>query len=375
MASQNINNSIIPQIEYEVESILDYRNVPIVDPRTNNYKIIKEYLIKWLGYEEQTWEPESNLEHCQTLLKKFKKKMKSENAKKGRMAKKAKKIDITPNEFHTNNELLEAKNSYKSSIKKPSILKNPKSCLKVSKFNSFSRVRKNKALEKSHSFNIPTTIKKYKNSKEEEFTNSRTIITEFKYNNEFFKMTKFENIQEKENILFKSEKIKNYFPKVPKNSPISTDFKNFKKLVPSFLDVMNAKNEKNLINENREINALGNSPSYSTINEDNKFEERKITDANMEQCIIDNNKYLEDINKNKNIEFSSICEIRIPHNYNDSISILGKFKVDDKYELINGKSDSKIFPQNEVMKYYENIMKTSLKGKKLVFTRNIYENS
>ena len=188
-------------------------------------------------------------------------------------------------------------------------------------------------------------------------------------------MTKFENIQEKENILFKSEKIKNYFPKVPKNSPISTDFKNFKKLVPSFLDVMNAKNEKNLINENREINALGNSPSYSTINEDNKFEERKITDANMEQCIIDNNKYLEDINKNKNIEFSSICEIRIPHNYNDSISILGKFKVDDKYELINGKSDSKIFPQNEVMKYYENIMKTSLKGKKLVFTRNIYENS
>lgn len=41
--------------EYHVDKILDCR-------------VRKEYLVKWTGYKAKTWEPESNLEHCQLAL-------------------------------------------------------------------------------------------------------------------------------------------------------------------------------------------------------------------------------------------------------------------------------------------------------------------
>ncbi|KAJ2807890.1 hypothetical protein H4R21_000301 [Coemansia helicoidea] len=33
----------------------------------------KEYLVKWLGYDESTWEPEGNLANASTLLAEFQK--------------------------------------------------------------------------------------------------------------------------------------------------------------------------------------------------------------------------------------------------------------------------------------------------------------
>jgi hypothetical protein len=53
---------------YEVEAILAERS-----RRTSKRKVIKQYLIKWLGYDSShnSWEPESNL-NCDELLAKFK---------------------------------------------------------------------------------------------------------------------------------------------------------------------------------------------------------------------------------------------------------------------------------------------------------------
>ena len=42
--------------EYEVEEILDHRGTFIGGDR--------EYLVKWQGYEQPDWEPDSNLTHC-----------------------------------------------------------------------------------------------------------------------------------------------------------------------------------------------------------------------------------------------------------------------------------------------------------------------
>ena len=50
--------------EYEVADILSHQGSP--DRQT--------YLVSWKGYSsaENTWEPEMNLQHAQTLLKKYK---------------------------------------------------------------------------------------------------------------------------------------------------------------------------------------------------------------------------------------------------------------------------------------------------------------
>jgi hypothetical protein len=57
------------ELEYEVERILLHRDK---HPR-QNYKIKREFLIKWLGYgpENNTWEPEVNLKNCPELLSEY----------------------------------------------------------------------------------------------------------------------------------------------------------------------------------------------------------------------------------------------------------------------------------------------------------------
>ena len=57
-----------PESEYEVENILDHKRRRKFNFETKEYYYIKEYLIKWAGYDETTWEPEENLQNCQELL-------------------------------------------------------------------------------------------------------------------------------------------------------------------------------------------------------------------------------------------------------------------------------------------------------------------
>jgi transposase InsO family protein len=53
-------------LEFEVERLLDHRQVK----RGRSKSLKKEFLVKWLGYgpEHNTWEPESNLTHCDEIL-------------------------------------------------------------------------------------------------------------------------------------------------------------------------------------------------------------------------------------------------------------------------------------------------------------------
>lgn len=60
-----------PEEEWEVESILKERTKKTKDKKTGRILQVKEYLVKWIGYDDPTWEPEENLENCQEILKDF----------------------------------------------------------------------------------------------------------------------------------------------------------------------------------------------------------------------------------------------------------------------------------------------------------------
>ena len=68
--------------EYEVERITDMRSYQKQNKITKKFEVVTEYLVKWVGYEELTWEPLSNLDNCKILLGEFFKKKEKEKEKK-----------------------------------------------------------------------------------------------------------------------------------------------------------------------------------------------------------------------------------------------------------------------------------------------------
>jgi hypothetical protein len=59
--------------EFEVEKILDHRDYEQIK--------LREFLVKWSGYDEteNTWEPEENLRHCKERLQDYWKRVQKVN--------------------------------------------------------------------------------------------------------------------------------------------------------------------------------------------------------------------------------------------------------------------------------------------------------
>lgn len=57
--------------EWEVQKILKERPKRRKNPKTGRMEFIKEYLVKWVGFDKPSWEPEENLEHSKEILKEF----------------------------------------------------------------------------------------------------------------------------------------------------------------------------------------------------------------------------------------------------------------------------------------------------------------
>lgn len=120
--------------EYEVEKILDMRIIQRVNKITKQFEVVKEFLIKWAGYEELTWEPYENLINCQIALENF---YKRKNSKKLCKDKKRGKTVKKSNQRKRNNSTIanKPKNKYfkKSKSEYKPIKPVQKDILKVSK--------------------------------------------------------------------------------------------------------------------------------------------------------------------------------------------------------------------------------------------------
>ena len=77
--------------EYEVEKITDMRQFQKQNRITKKFELVTEFLVKWVGYEQLTWEPIQNLDNCQEALKEYYKEKELKIKKNGKKEKKEKK--------------------------------------------------------------------------------------------------------------------------------------------------------------------------------------------------------------------------------------------------------------------------------------------
>ena len=69
--------------EYEVEKILDHAITP------ENYLY---YLVKWMGYDDPTWEPEDHLKNCPDAIEDYSYSLKQKRRQKKRQQEKKVRI-------------------------------------------------------------------------------------------------------------------------------------------------------------------------------------------------------------------------------------------------------------------------------------------
>ena len=181
------NGNLIPVREYKVEKIMDYRKIKKFDEKTKKNSIVEEYLIKWLNYDVQSWEPVSNLDNCQELLNQFKKKMKKKIHSKNK--KKTSKSKTPRNTSKNNNKKVMQEKEELTEIEKV-----PKNCLKTPKPKK-KKYQKEFNLQHNNSYDnikaktegieiiIPRIPNKEKKDKEDKKDKNKESITENKKKN------------------------------------------------------------------------------------------------------------------------------------------------------------------------------------------------
>ena len=384
MAKINSNNQILvlnqetedANQEYEVEKIIDMRITPKLNEFTQKLDFIKEYLIKWVGYEQPTWEPLENLDNCKELLKEFykeKKRLLKEKAKKGKNPKINKK-----DQMHKKDE------SVKKSKQKKSNNKN--------KSNSSLLNNKNKEKIKQKLFltqkiigNINNYIINQNNlivneEKQEdkniindkENINNNPILNECQQNNESknYQELKEENCSQNKYEENNEFKIINGEICDENYEIINMDYKSIERMYEI--------EKYNLLNNNNNIifEQFPNNMGYDSEDKmDFDSKHYGIMDEREELLKKRKNEIIEDSSdKNNKIIIKEINNVKIPKKIKDNFSINVTYldKNDNKIYNKDFESNSKMIPKEFLIKYYENILYEKNKGhtfsKKLSFS-------
>lgn len=320
--------------EWEVEKIIRDRKRRKNDLINGKFKYIKEYLIKWVGYEIPSWEPEENLEHCQDILNDYLLRKTEKNIKKQRKTEKNQKYikrKRTPN-------LYEKKNSKKKKLVKDNISNN---------LTSISNIKTNTDLINQKENKLETLY--FLDIKEDE--------------NTFFDLNMDDN---------KEEKIK------LNNIMINNAMK-----IKSNYEIYSSKDPKNLkmvINEAFHINGNKNNENNDTqqnchliMDEEGNINISQFTNSDKENSLnfsVHNIKFsMDDQFENDNIQILEIYGMEIPNTPNEGIILNIKFKKNNRIyiEEFNTKEDE--IPYKYLVKYFEMFICENFKGQN--FMKNL----
>lgn len=335
-------NSGIPEDEYEVEDILDYRIIPAYDPKSKRYYQIIEYKIKWLGYEETTWEPEANLEHCQIILSNFIKRIvkKKNEDEKGKITGSI-KDSLLPAPEEDFNTLFE------------SVPISPKS------FGSYSSecISQKSAYNKKRSKIYPKANKKETHKKNKSLVGRNVSQKNPNSRRNISPILKIQNAQMENKDYFSSneqkERKKSY--KKKQNVPYICykDLKNlpsFNKFCPSFEEIMyiDASVKKKPISEINDCEEL-----IDATDEFNNLKKGKIC-----KNIINNNIFS---NGDSKIDSVEIIKVNKPSSIlQKNVSVKARFNIKEKPGLVNEYLNE--HEDEKLKQHYEDVFRKYFEG-------------
>ena len=333
MESLSIEKSVSTVIEeeYEVEKILKVRNKKKAR-KGKKMKFIKEYLIKWVGYDSPTWEPEENLENCQELLKDFL--QEEDNKKNKKTFEKSKKYSISL--FLNHKRILSGSKGISSTKKNSEDKKINKNDLKsfntpfidnkISKLRTPKFLSNKKEKVKDKHFSASTEIKRIKEKNINEYNNNFCYPLKLK-NNEKRKSNSLGNINIKNNYI--KEK-----PVIKVNSDFSDDEKNNKN-IKTKADKKEIEFQNNMINKTNDCNINDSSDKTNNHNDNSK-----------------------------QIKILEIKGIIFPEDSNKELKLNIKFEKNNKIFIEPFSSKDNLIPKDYLIKYYEEFIMEKIKGKK-----------
>lgn len=341
--------------EYEVEKITDMRQYFKKNLITKKLELNTEYLIKWVGYEQLTWEPLENLDNCKQLLKEFykeQKKLLKKNVKvKNEKFKKKKKNEMKKNikgkkrnNNKSHNSLL--KNKTKTKISKKIFLTQ-----KIIGYINNYIINQNNLLgneDKKDNKNIVL---------DKDNINNNSNLNESQQNSD--KEKYIENVHEK-NENDNKLKIINGEINDENNEINNIDYKSMERIYElekiNFLDnkFMPLEQFTNCIGSDYDDKINFDSIPYGIIDEKAEFMNKKR-----------NNEIVEDYDETNKIIIKQINNLMIPKNKKDNflINITYLNKLDNKIYTKDFESNNKIIPKEYLIKYYEYLLFEKSKGK------------
>ena len=383
--------------EFEVERILADRPKYSEDSHKRRKFLYTEYLIRWVGYSDETWEPEENLKNCKKLLSKYKKEKKLERIKNYNKNNNAslKNMSRTPIKSSFNKKIANLNNNNKTKEKRE----------QKENINRESNDKKINEDESTLNYNNQSYNQVY--SDEEKFIPTKLNLNQGVFNSEYLKLDS-NNEETFTSITKKIDKIKKNKSNIDNSFP-SNDFiinnenenyeynvinnnennnnnyynynNNFEHVLPSFVGFKQKRNKSKALQNNFKLSedlSIGETPrKKENINLDDdisisiddpfiKMERESISNSN------DNsNSNINYINTNRNYKIKKenleLLEIRIPpknKNSNDQIDIVWRDKEKNDYFKCTSKNTA-IVPQNVLIDCYEKILKTFLDGKNI----------
>ena len=372
--TEEIYDNDDPDKEWEVEKILKERVKSRKNQNTGKMELKKEYLVKWVGFEDTSWEPEENLEHSQELLKDFlikqiMKKVKGDNNFLSKTTKKMPK-----NAQKASNKIAKSARKRKfgeiKNIDEPSTLSNSQTN------DAFPKDKKKNNIIKNNEEGL--TVCEVK-EEDENLQYDIEILDEKKNDNNNINHNNDYNENENknpENSNFSFNKNSKEFEKSPEEYNENTS--NFQNEIKENDNIQNNVNiiDINLSEENINANNLNDIPKFSqTIyiddNEEGEdFKEEEVNNKIVEKIIetpktekflgrkrFNLNSPIEigtEHNEDKNkIKVISINGIKVPENFEEGIKLNIKYKLNNKIYIDEFDTHSDKIPTSIIFKYYE----------------------
>ena len=309
--------------EFEVEKIIKERQIYKQNKINKKIEPSKEYLVKWVGYKNPTWEPTENLENCQILLNEFLMRKKKNQLKKAKINK---KNDINANYCNANETkvfklILDEEENDKNMNENNTIIS------QKNNLEDLENKKEDKIIEESDELNVSSIIEQLKQKdKEIKIINDEKNIVQDNFLNN--------NIFSESSINLSIDNYNGFDFLEGSKDIISIDpFENYL----SFGGETCSKSEDKKLNDN----------------EKNEFLKKKRNNED------------EDINESK-INIIEIMGLKVPNEDNGKYLLKVKYKSlkDNKIYIKEIESKSKVIPKNFLIKYYEHIFFERYRGQK-----------